>query len=285
MELSRFPLTSEESELLMLFDEFQDIKIISQKMTRDPSGVSRGLKKLAEKFPVIEKRAGRWQMTPLGAELNALNRNFIQAQNSLLRSQSRLRIGTNREFASRVVAPRLADLDGVLRGVRIDLLSFEGGVEQALKSGAIDIGFDCGRPADPLVSYKMLIKEPIAPYCSKKFFKEHKRDIEAKNWAALPHILCERLYPDRIMNLSERSWQVASHVNDIASARELAKAHKGWALLPNYSVSREVEEGDLVNIGLEQYEVEKYGIWWLRERKFLQSTVETLSGWMKDLTL
>ena len=283
--MSRFALSSEESELLILFEELQDIKKIAQKIGRDPSGVSRGLKSLSEKFPVLEKRMGRWQMTAIGTEINALNRNFIQAQNSLLRNQSKLCIGTNREFAARVVAPRLAELEKLLQNDRIDVFSYDSGVEQALRNGSIDVGFDCGRPSDPLVSYKLLIREPIAHYCSKKFFKEFRQDIVAGKWSELPHILCERLYPDKIMNLSERSWNIAVHVNDIASARELAQVDKGWALLPNYSVAREVETGWLVRIGTEQYEYEKYGIWWLRERKFLKPTVELLSTWMKELEL
>ena len=285
MELARFALSSDELELLMLFEEFQDIKLVCQRIGRDPSGVSRALKRIAEKFPVIEKRAGRWQITSMGTELNVLNRNFIQTQNGILKGQSRIRLGTNREFAVRVIAPHVAELEDLLSGPRIDLLSYEGGAEKALKSGAIDIGIDCGRPFDPLISYKLLIKEPISPYCSKKFFKEFKREIENRNWSLLPHILCERLYPDRIMNLPERSWKIASHVNDIASARELAQAHKGWALLPNYSAKREKESGALVLMGTEQFDFEKYGIWWLRERRFLQPTIDRISAWMKKLEL
>jgi DNA-binding transcriptional LysR family regulator len=285
MSLNRFCLSSDEAELLILFEEFQDIAVISEKIGRDPSGVSRGIKKLAERFPVIEKRAGRWQLTPLGSELNTLSRNFLQAQASVLKRQAQIRIGTNREFASRVVAPRIAELERLLPGTRLDLLSFEGGVEQALKVGHIDIGFDCGRPMDPVVNYKSLVKEPIAPYCSKSFARDHKREIKSQNWEALPHVLCERLYPDRIMGWSNRSWTIATHVNDIATARELAQAGKGWALLPNYSVAREIETGSLVKMGTEQYESEKYGIWWLRERKFLLPTVQTLSTWMSALEI
>jgi DNA-binding transcriptional LysR family regulator len=285
MRLTRFAISAEEAELLMFFEETHDIRLIGKKLGRDPSGVSRAIKRLAEKFPVIEKISGRWQVTSLGTELNVLNRNFLQAQSSILQKQTTLRIGANREFAARVVAPRIDELAEIFRGTRIDLLSFEAGVEQPLKSGLIDIGFDCGRPSDPLLSYKLLVAEPIAPYCSKKFYKSRQTDIEAGKWSTLPHILCDRLYPDRIMNLSERSMKIAIHVNDIASARALAQAHKGWALLPNYSVAQEVESGTLIKMGRVDFDLEKYGIWWLRDRKYLQPKISSLARWMKNIEL
>ena len=285
LDLTKFALTSEESELLILLDELQDVRRIGEKIGRDPSGVSRAIRKLADKYSVIEKRSGRWQITAIGMEINNLNRNFIQAQNSILKQQSRLKIGTNREFAARVVAPKVQELEKLLGGIRLDLFSYENGVEQALRSGAIDVGFDCGRPADPLIRYKLIVNEPIALFCSKKFYKQYQDEIAAKNWSTLPHILCERLYPDRIMNLSEGSWVISSHVNDIAAARELAKADRGWALLPVYAVATELAAGSLVQMGSEQYDIEKYGVWWLRERKFLQPTIDLLSKWMKGLYL
>ncbi|MES3037256.1 MAG: LysR family transcriptional regulator, partial [Bdellovibrionota bacterium] len=268
-----------------LFEQYQDIARISQKLGKDPSGVSRAIKKLADKYPVLEKRTGRWQLTELGTRLNNLSRDFIKIQASTLKSQERIRIGSNREFASRVIAPRITEISALIPETKIDLFSYEKGVEHALKAGAMDIGFDCGRPTDPSVAYKMLANEPISTYCSKSFAKQFKKQITSQEWKALPHILCERLYPDRIMNLAEIDWNVAFHVNDISLARELAVRGEGWALLPSYSVSREIAAGELIQMGNESYEIEKYGIWWLRERKYLTPAVQALSDWLKKVPL
>ncbi len=285
MSNSKFLITAEESELLLLFEELEDVVAISEKIGKDQSGVSRAIKRLAEKVPVLEKRFGRWRITELGAELNTINRNMLQAHHALFKSQQRLRIGSNREFVTRILAPRIQELSAMLGDSRIDLLSFESGIEQALKAGQIDFGFDCGRPVDPVISYKMTTPEPIAPFCSRAFLKRNRTQVEQEDWSKLSHILCERLYPDRVMNLSQREWNVAAHVNDIGTARELCVQSSGWALLPCYAVQREVKNGDLIMMGKTIYSDEKYGVWWLRERKYMAPTIKNISEWIMGISL
>lgn len=282
---NQFPLTSDESELLLLFEELEDIGLIGEALGKDQSGVSRSIKRLAEKTAVLEKRLGRWRITELGVQLNSVSRNTIQAQRALLKSQQRIRIGSNREFVTRVLAPRLHEISDLLGSARIDFLSFESGVEQAVKSGQIDFGFDCGRPVDPAVAYKLTTPEPIAPFCSKVFLKKYREQIAENSWHLMPHVLCERLYPDRVMNLSQDDWNIFAHVNDIAAAREIAIQGFGWSLLPCYAVQREVNDGELVMMADTVYSDERYGVWWLRDRKYIEPATKKIIGWLKGISL
>lgn len=75
----RFPLTSEQLELLLAFEGANGLSDLAARVRRDPSVVSRGLQRLAEDWSVIEKRSGRWQITPLGSRVNEMSRSYLAA--------------------------------------------------------------------------------------------------------------------------------------------------------------------------------------------------------------
>lgn len=285
MSIRKFPISTEDSELLLLFEELKDISTISQVTGRDASGVSRSLKRLAETYPVLEKLSGRWRLTMIGKELNNIHRNFIQLQSLALERPLYLRLGTNREFLSRILAPKLDEIMELMPKTTFELMSYEKGIEQKLKEGRIDIGFDCGRPFDPDISYKLLCPEPIAVYCSPKFSEKNRKIIESNQWKRLPHVLCERLEPRNFTEFSEQELLISLKVNDISAAREVAKRSLGWVLLPTYTVLREIENKELVQMVPTIFGGEQYGIWWLRRRKHLNSSIDVLSSWMQNISL
>lgn len=73
----RFVLSSEQLELLLAFEQAGGLAKLAAVMARDPSVVSRQLQRLAETAPVIVKVEGRWQVSPLGREVNAKAGLFI----------------------------------------------------------------------------------------------------------------------------------------------------------------------------------------------------------------
>lgn len=87
-----FLLSVEQHEILLAFEEESSLTALAARVRRDPSVVSRTLKAISEAGPLLEKRDGRWRLTPLGRQLNRLTRGFLQTQRKLLQQESALRL-------------------------------------------------------------------------------------------------------------------------------------------------------------------------------------------------
>jgi len=212
--------------------------------------------------------------------MNESSRSALASQVTTLNEQSALRIGTNREFASQVIAVDFKTLRSLFPKTTLSIHAFEQGTENALLQGHIDVGFDCDRPYSPEIAYKLIVDEPIFAVATKEFVKVHKKQIAAGNYLELPHLLCERLHPDKILARSENHLLVEARFNDIATTRAVCKLGIGWALLPAYAVKSELKAGTLVQIDQKIYGKSKYGVWWLRSRSHLKDPCEKLVQWM-----
>lgn len=280
-----FLLTSDECELLIHFETASSLERLASSVGRDTSNVSRALNRIAGKLPVIEKQGNRWVLTELGRQMNQHARDSIQFQQSLSQKQSWLRIGSNREFSSRILAVHLNKLNELFPGSKLRISAFESGTEQALLEGQIDIGIDCDRPFSPEISYRLAVKEPIVAVCSPEFKKTHAKAIKDGTFFGLPHLLCDRLLPDRILSHSENNLNVHASFNDIASTRAACVAGLGWALLPTYAISSELDARTLVEIPSVGGGESSYGVWWPRARKYLEPSAQKLREWLKTVEL
>lgn len=83
MDRLRFTLTSEQLELLLAFENAAGLGHLAELMARDPSVVSRGLQRIAESYPVLKKLKGRWEITPLGVQINQRTRVYLEEQAKL----------------------------------------------------------------------------------------------------------------------------------------------------------------------------------------------------------
>src|SRR5690242_6249668 len=77
MNRSKFPLTSDQLELLLSFETNGSLSALSQNLGKDPSVISRNLQRMSEAMPVVVKQQGRWQITAFGQEVNSLTRKFL----------------------------------------------------------------------------------------------------------------------------------------------------------------------------------------------------------------
>lgn len=77
MKRLKFPLSSEQLELLLLFEQHKGLTELANVIGRDSSVVSRQLQKLASEFPVLSKEQGKWVLTPVGKEINELTSRVI----------------------------------------------------------------------------------------------------------------------------------------------------------------------------------------------------------------
>jgi len=278
-------MTAEESELLLAFEKMGNIEATARALRKDASGVSRQLSVIAKRCPALEKRNGRWMITEIGKALNGLARNVIQAQYGLLESRRSLVIRTNREFGSRVIGPNFLSLQKALPNTLLSVLTFENGTEEALLKGKVEIGFGCGRPFDPGIAYKLLVSEPIVIVATKAFRRRFEKEITERRLYQAPHLLWERLYPDKIFSDRENKINVRAVFNDIATARAACLAGAGWSLLPRYSVEQELRDGTLEIIELKKSGEAYYGLWWPRTRQLPQDIFTALIGWLKEQKL
>lgn len=84
MSRLKFALSSEQLELLLAFENASGLGHLAELMARDPSVVSRNLQRIAEDHSVLKKVKGRWELTPLGAQVNQRTRAYLEDQIKLL---------------------------------------------------------------------------------------------------------------------------------------------------------------------------------------------------------
>jgi nicotinamidase-related amidase len=87
-----FKLSTEQYEVLIAFEDGSNLADVAAQVKRDPSVVSRTLKAISEVAPLLEKRDGKWRITPLGRQFNKLTKNYIEAQCKLIDQNSTLRL-------------------------------------------------------------------------------------------------------------------------------------------------------------------------------------------------
>jgi DNA-binding transcriptional LysR family regulator len=265
----------EESALLGELKSRPTLEMLSQKLRKDASVISRDLKRISEKAPVIEKINGRWVLTELGSDIALWSKKIAMEQSEILGKDYSLTIATTREFASRILAKGFGQLSK--DGIRYKIMTCENGIEDAILKGEADFGFDCGRPEDPSISFKQIIQEDIVTVASTKFIKAQK----LKNFDDVTEddfLYYSRLTPLQCKNIDVMKARISS--NDIAVLRSLILDHQGWSTLPYYAVKEEIDQNKLAVIPGGDIRGYKFGVWWLRGRDSLSKRVKEAEEWL-----
>jgi DNA-binding transcriptional LysR family regulator len=281
----RFGLTSEDCELLVLFEETGSLPALSRRLGRDVSVLSRQLKSIAEQAPVIEKIHHRWRLSELGRSLNRWTLDASTRQQELLGQRPTVRLGATRTFTCRVLAPEIVALGRILPECRLHLLAFEPPLEGPLLAGKVDIALACGKPADPLVAYRLLLRERYTAVIAKTLAEKHGPKSEADLFG-IPHLALRDSrgrYPFR--DVVARCREIVAVMNDPMSLLAAVGAGAGWTILPDYAVRDGIVAGTLVGLPLAVDLDQRYGIWWLRDRTLLKSSVDRLARWVSGLDL
>lgn len=87
MSALRFPISSDQLELLLAFEECKGLSHLSELVGRDPSVVSRNLQRIAENHPLLVKVRNRWDLTPLGRQVAAQTREYVRLLQSELKQE------------------------------------------------------------------------------------------------------------------------------------------------------------------------------------------------------
>ena len=84
MNRLKFSLNSDQLELLLAFENAKGLGHLAELMARDQSVISRNLQRIAEDYPVLMKVKGRWEITPLGTQINQQTRIYLEEQTELI---------------------------------------------------------------------------------------------------------------------------------------------------------------------------------------------------------
>ncbi len=169
--MNYFALETDEALLLLEYEKSNSIAQVANNFKRDPSVISRSLKKLSEKLPVLEKVNGKSVITELGKKFNHWTAQALQAQNSILNERVVIKIASTREFANRYLINEISKLFPSEK-YHVHLLTFESNSEKLLLNGLADIVFDCGKPYDPQIAFKRPVDENMSFIVSKNFVKK-----------------------------------------------------------------------------------------------------------------
>ncbi len=279
---NRFILNSNECEILLGFERFGSLQKLADGLGKDISVVSRNLKSISEKTNVLEKQNGRWVLTANGKSLNNWSREAIYGQKLALNKQQNIRIATTREFASRVLLPDMKSLIGE-NDISVSIVSNDKGIENLILNGEADFGFDCSRPVDPLVAFKQVLPEPFVVVAAPSFIKKNKiKDFEDLRKT---HLLKFSRTDSVILDLEVEASIYYGTFTDVASLRQACILGYGWGILPLYTVKQEIQNGSLKTISGLDIKPEKYGVWWLRERKTVDLWAKKALKWLKQQNL
>ena len=278
-------ITTDEAEILCQFETYPSLELLSQKMGRDLTVLSKILKRISEKTDALIKVSGRWKLTDSGKSLNQATRDYLLSQHSIINGKSLLRVGTNREFAARVIAPNINAFHQNFPNHEMALFAFESGAEAALLDGRVDLAFDCGRPRSPDILHKSLVDEEIIAVATPRFCLHHRSSFQKQDFSQAPHLLYDRMPPEKYMGPAVRQVKILSQSNDIATIRSMCLQGIGWALLPKYTVQEELDAGTLKLCHSTRYASDRYGVWRLRSRKHLSADFTSACKWLSSIKL
>ena len=279
---ARFALSSEDCELLLVLADHPTVQEVAAVLRRDASVISRRLRALSERLPVIEKRHTRWRLTGLGERVNAWSREAIQVQRALVGQETELRLGATRAFATHALAPRLAAFRALEGSPRLSLCSFEPGqLDRALVEGRVEVAFSCGRPREAGVRCRGAVSERYVGVVATAL----SAGVVDEPWE-LPHLAFgDGRGGDPFLAQVERCRDVVATLDDALVLREAVRAGVGWAILPAYLVQEDVDAGALVEFELEGLPSPTYGVWWLASRPSLEPWVDEALAWLQRLDL
>lgn len=284
--MNAFGLNTEDALLLLEYEKSESITEVANAFKRDPSVVSRNLKRLSERLPVLEKSQGKWIVTELGKKFNSWTMEAVLSQQSILDRKIELKIASTREFANRYLIDAISKLFPKNQ-YHIHIITFESESEKLLLNGQVDLVFDCGKPYDPQIAFKRAAEEKMSLLVSKEFQKKYKIET-SEDLRDLEYIHYSRNNLAKVYNMTGDKLKIGMTLNDIALVRKAVIISEGWSMLPLYTVKKEIKEGKLVEVKqvkkwkLESY---KFGVWWNRDKTYLAPQVEIAVDWLSKQNL
>ncbi len=281
-ELSLFPIQSDEIELLLNIKTHKTVDALAKNYRRDISVISRKLTTLSKKYPVLTKQNNKWTITPYGERIILWAQDSLRTLNRSLLQKEKIRIGTTREFASRILSKDLSKLVN-LNTTNVEIISDDQGIERLILDGQVDFGFDCTTPYDPQIAFKLIAKEDMGLVCSPKYSKTLSNKFISQNSSDYIHNYRNDL--NIYYELIQKTDNPKIIAHDIATVRSLLLAEMGWGFLPWYTVEQEVKTQKLIYFESSILEQLKYGVWWLRNKNGIENHINSAKHWLTKIKL
>lgn len=121
---TRFPISTEECELLCAFKNCNGLENLASILAKDATLVSRKLKILGDRLPVLQKKNGRYHLTDLGYLVARWAEASAQEINAIINEQQQAVIN-QKEVTSRSMPQSL-----LVVGAQVGFLQMPGGFFQ-----------------------------------------------------------------------------------------------------------------------------------------------------------
>jgi DNA-binding transcriptional LysR family regulator len=278
--MNRFALQTDESEILLLLENAENLREIAEILGKDVSVISRRLQGISEKTSLILKQERQWRLTSAGRKYNDWTRRMINEQHALINAKERLVLATTKEFSSLVLCPSIAWWTKEFENCEI--ITTDEGIESLILKGIAHFGFDCGTPYSPQIAFKRGPKEDfVLVYKSKKTIKK------IEDLKDLPFYYYNRLDLAMIRNSCQLDFiQPKLSLSDMSSTRSSLLAGEGWSILPHYAVAKEIKEKKLqvLTKGFD-FPSMSFGLWWNREEAPQKAVLDKAFEWLSKQTL
>lgn len=278
--MNRFALQTDESEILLLLENAENLRDIAETLGKDVSVISRRLQGISEKTSLILKQERQWRLTSAGRKYNDWTRRMINEQHALINAKERLVLATTKEFSSLVLCPSISWWTKEFENCEI--ITTDEGIESLLLKGVAHFGFDCGTPYSPQIAFKRGPKEEFVLVFNSK--KTVKKIEELKEF---PFYYYNRLDLSIIRDACGLDFiQPKLSLSDMASTRSSLLAGEGWSVLPHYAVAKEIKEKKLqvISKGF-NFPAMSFGLWWNREDAPQKAVLDKAHEWLSKQTL
>lgn len=259
-----FPFQTSDLRLLTLLGEELSVKKVARRLGRDETTVTRQLNQLAQRYPVLQKNNGMWFLTPFGLEVAKFGRKMLEEQRLLVSLPKVIRIGTTKEFSEWVLAPLLPKI--FQSSFQTQVLTELGTFETALMDGRLDFVLSCGKPVDPTIKFKKLKSFPMTCVASKRM---KQKDLESLPAVEHTGLTIRSLVP-------EINPEIVAQFDHISGVRGAVRAGLGWTILPQYSVQRDLDIGELFDLKLDGLHTirEEFSLWYMRDYSNLEKVAK-----------
>jgi len=182
------------------------------------------------------------------------------------RSQGLLRMGASTTIAQYVIAPILAGFREKFTDIQLSLINGNTEqIEKALLAREIELGFIEGRSKNQEISYQEFIKDEIVLVCGKDHPWAKKTSIKTASLKEIRFVLREQGsgtlevidYALKSSGLSIADLNVEIHLGNAETIKAYLLNTNCMAFLSVHAVSKELQNGDLRIIDVEDLTIER----------------------------
>jgi DNA-binding transcriptional LysR family regulator len=276
--METYLISPEDGLVVRAIHHTESLRHAAALLNCDPGGLFRKVKRIAEDHDLLCKRDGKWKLTPKGHSLLAWTEHSIQTQKRAIQAKTSLRIASTTWFSEQALIPRLKKIRAAIPGLaQVSISVPDGGFENGLKAGTVDLVLVCHAPYDPSIAYKKICPEEWVTITPPSY---------SKNLAYLktkPFVHHNELNPSSILSIDFDQTPTVM-LDHLVGVRSAVINGLGWSVVPRILVRSALKSKELVEVQSVKPSIQnQVCIWWLRERKDLKTAISAFDQELKTL--